>query len=257
MKKTTFAVVCAATLLTGASADTKPSLDSAQPTARVDATRLPPADRLWTVDDYEALVQAFADTAPTRLPSHDGANASPLFARIVDPANLRSLQDNAVPLPTRVIACERLMLASAKILMFYVPVVIQDRSRADDLLWLEGLLMQETGVMIGMVDEVRGGNALPGVDQDQVQQGLTRITAGIEQAMDGVIRSLREAPKHPGDARAHLAQVVAAEYPKMANYLNPASRRRVEADLGKLAREDSDAGVRSALATYTNRQPGI
>jgi hypothetical protein len=72
--------------------------------------------------------------------------------------------------------------------------------------------------------------------------------------VDGTIETLRNVPQRPGDARGHLASVLAREYPHLSGYLNESARQKTETALAGLARDDRDPAVQAALKPFASKK---
>jgi hypothetical protein len=117
-----------------------------------------------------------------------------VFRRRVDPANLKPFLDTTKPIDGRIDAWGRVMFATTKIVMTYLPLMMQDSARSDDLLWLEGLMLQEAGTATQMLDELKSSKEMERANVPEIQLGLAKVTDGIEQMIDGTIQTLRNVP---------------------------------------------------------------
>lgn len=212
---------------------------------------MPPAERIWSAHDYETALDLLRRTAPESLP-RIGAHA-PVMERIVNPANLSPLQDKATSLDQRLRAGAGLVQSTAEILRLYVGALSKDPDRNDDVLWLEAFMLEEADVLIGLSEEnLSHIDPQSGVYAAR-REGVDEMKRGLVQVLSGCIMSLQAKSPASEEARSHMAQVLKAEWPKLAALLPAKARGEMEGVLQRLVENEPDPAVKAAFADIALR----
>ncbi len=207
---------------------------------------MPPAERIWSAHDYETALDLLRRTTPESLP-RIGARA-PIMERIVNPDNLVPLQDSAMPLDQRLRAGAGLVQSTAEILRLYLGALPNDPDRNDDVIWLEAFMLEEADVLIALSDEnlshIDPQSGIYAARRNRVDE----MKRGLVQVLSGCIMSLQAKSPASQEARSHMAQVLKAEWPKLAALLPTEARGEMKGVLKHLVENEPDPAVKAAFA---------
>ncbi len=212
---------------------------------------MPPAERVWSAQDYETALDLLRRAAPESLP-RIGTHA-PVMERIVNPDNLAPLQDSATPLDQRLRAGAGLVQSTTEILRLYLGALSKDPGRNDDIIWLEAFMLEEADILVGLSEE-----NLSHIDpQSGVyavrRNGVDDMKKGLVQVLSGCIMSLQAKSPASEETRSHMAQVLKAEWPRIAALLPAAARGEMTGVLKRLVENEPDPAVKAAFADIAVR----
>lgn len=212
---------------------------------------MPPAERVWSAHDYETALDLLRRTAPESLP-RIGAHA-PVMERIVNPNNLAPLQDNAMPLDQRLRAGAGLVQSTTEILRLYLGALSKDPGRNDDIIWLEAFMLEEADILVGLSEEnLSHIDPQSGVYAAR-RNGVDDMKKGLVQVLSGCIMSLQAKSPASEEARSHMAQVLKAEWPRIAALLPAEARGEMNGVLKRLVENEPDPAVKAAFADIAVR----
>jgi hypothetical protein len=246
MKRITIIFVLSfATLLPASVAANTPDTEQVVVTPNASAL-LPPSERAWTADDYEAASVILSHTPPDKLPA-SWPEPSAVFLRIVNPENLEPLRDMQEPMFQRMIDARRYLVATAKITACYLPDIKQNQEHREDVARLEGFFVQELGTLMALVQEIK---TVPPPDFDKraaLAPYVDKIKQDLDKIVGDVAESLEAQQTRSEEARLRLASILASEYAHFSPFLTPKTRKIVEGILSEFP-EPANGAPRNASA---------
>jgi hypothetical protein len=236
--------------------------------AEAESLGMPPLNRVWREAEYKKALEVLRTLPLEKLPRASSAVSAPIIDKIMDVENYQACLDEMTPIVVQIEACggDRAACRSALEALgkvqatcfaqmetlraigndVYVPAMEKDRAFASEFLVMVSLLTEAA---------VRGGEfslRLSAAIEKFDPEGANRMR---EQVRDKASRTLRDAPQLLEDrhvyaawARVRFARMFAATYPRMTALATPDARAHAQAQLRRIAREETDADIRAALA---------
>lgn len=221
-----------------------PSPAAVNSAAVLGKSEMPPVERKWTERDYETVLALMRQAQPSDLPRAH----SPVLQRLVDPQNLEILSDGATPLDMRLRLGSRLVASTTDVLRLYLGALQTDATRNDEVIWIEGFMMQEASILVALANQNLAGVAPSSAGYADRADSLVQMKRGLREVVVGCLMALETKSPASNETRRHLAAVLHSEWPKISPLLPAEARSEIEGTLKLLSQNESDPRVKAAFA---------
>jgi hypothetical protein len=224
--------------------------------AQYEALGMPAPDHAWTVSEVEAASNTLQTLQANQLPRSNNPETVAIFQHITDRAVLAPCSDKATPVAERLQVCLQLVHSYDVIIHKYGEAQRTDATYRDDAVRIVVLILN----VVTAVDPVAGEFAATLDSSDASyptrMHGLQQIRVGEAQIFQGAIVGLTTERRIYSDAvLVSLARAFAEAYPSVAPKLPSDTKAGFDASIATIARTDSNADIRAALAPLVNSAP--
>lgn len=211
------------------------------------AIGFPKADRLWAPADYQTALRAMKGLSIDQYPSNSNPASSPVIHSLTNLDNLAPFLDRTVPLDQRLLPCVDLIDAANAITAMYAGAQRRNPRIADDYLQMQGFVLHGVVAELSLLDEF-----VPTLDPQDPSyairmEGLEKMRAGMTQILTGALLVMGDRNRFSSNARAQFAVSLSSTFPTIAAQLPARTKTRFEDTIRRIAGEESNAAVRSAL----------
>lgn len=208
----------------------------------------PASDRPWTTPDYQTVFRTMQTLPASQFPRTTSPKSCPIVDRLTNPDNLGFFVNRSLPLDQRFIACLDLGDAANGILKLYLAAHSRTPLFAEDLIRVQGFMLQVVAVQLGLVSE-----SLSTIDKTDSKYptrmaGLEQAKRGMAQMIQGTLIVLEDRKTYTPQSRGDFASIIATTFPTIVKNLPSLSRQEFETTLRRIRSEETDNAVKAALA---------
>jgi hypothetical protein len=204
---------------------------------------IPPADRVWSPDDYQQAASALRSLDAAALPRSSETAGALILDRITDRNSVQSCRHAEGLAPDRLALCAKTLKSLSEIVGVYSGAIEVDQTLAAECVRvMQATLLSsaETNDLYSEIEEGLDGGYPPDI--------RTRFQAGIVGTLEGAIETLAPRSNFPETSRADLAQTITEVFPRLRAQLPAIEQERVLAALRDMREHDANNDVRAALS---------
>ncbi len=233
-----------------ASAALTSSASSGPTSARV-ALPLPPADRVWTGQDYAAAAKVLTSADQRSLPRRD----APVFKRMISSENYAFIGKPNAPLADLLPAFE-LLAGLGQVTQVYVSALQRGTPVARELLEISVATTCMAAKLMPAAERLADSIDPAAPDAEARKGGLVRMREGIGKIAGGAVLTLSERSTYTVTDRAWYAGTVLPCVGELLGFVPEASRLSVLSTLSTTASNETNADILAAMRALEKQEAG-
>jgi hypothetical protein len=247
--------LCAITLTSRVSAQVLPRPDKARADLVAKAkpyieSGMPSPDRPWMSSDYQQGLKVMAKIKKDKslpLPRFHDDPSGGLFARMINAENLGLMEDENLPLATRMGEASAMMGTIGPLMIQYYSPENKEQPYGDELLEIMAFSLRVYQPLIKLSGQF--WESLPEEEKANPVRirGLERMRKAMATSVLGALTIVGETDQYSRDKLRAFAGRLPGLFPPIWSSLDPSSRAEFQIKIGDLAQSHPDKDVRLSM----------